>query len=131
MSILDYFSDWQKMTVATYSETNTYNASTGQYTSSWAFHESLECFVSQASAGRKLFTDKMIDDADFLIRTDSALTHTDIVYFNNEWFSMPYPNDILFQNELYTSLIKRIETPNNITGTLPKVTVLGDGAGLL
>ena len=131
MSILDYFDDWQRMTVAFYSETNSYNPTTGQYASSWALHNTQECFVSQASAGRALFTDKMIDEADFLIRTDSVLTHTDIVYFNNEWFSMPYPNDILFQNELYTSLIKRIEAPADVAGTLPTVSVLGDSGGVL
>ena len=131
MSILDYFDDWQTMTIALYGLTTTYNQSTGQMTESWALRETKEAFVSQASAGRGLFTDRQIDEADFMIRVDGALTRTDLVYFNNEWFSMPYPNDHLFQNELYTSLIKRIDTPSNVSGTLPTVSVLGDFGGVI
>jgi hypothetical protein len=131
MSILDYFDDWQTMTIALYGLTTTYNPSTGQMTESWALRETKEAFVSQASAGRGLFTDRQIDEADFMIRVDGALTRTDIIYFNNEWFSMPYPNDHLFQNELYTSLIKRIDTPSNVSGTLPTVSVLGDFGGVI
>lgn len=131
MSILDYFSDWQTMTIALYGLTTTYNPNTGQMTEEWALRETKEAFVSQASAGRGLFTDRQIDEADFMIRVDGALTRTDLVYFNNEWFSMPYPNDHLFQNELYTSLIKRIDTPSSISGTLPTVSVLGDFGGVI
>ena len=131
MSILDYFDDWQMMTIALYGLTTTYNPSTGQMTEYWALRETKEAFVSQASAGRGLFTDRQIDEADFMIRVDGALTRTDLVYFNNEWFSMPYPNDHLFQNELYTSLIKRIDTPSSISGTLPTVSVLGDFGGVI
>ena len=137
MSILDYFGDWQTMTIALYGLTTTYNQNTGQMTEAWALRETKEAFVSQASAGRGLFTDsglftdRQIDEADFMIRVDGALTRTDLVYFNNEWFSMPYPNDHLFQNELYTSLIKRIDTPSNVSGTLPTVSVLGDFGGVI
>lgn len=131
MSILDYFDDWQTMTIALYGLTTTFDPDSGQTTEAWALRETKEAFVSQASAGRGLFTDRQIDEADFMIRVDSALTRTDLVYFNNEWFSMPYPNDHLFQNELYTSLIRRIDTPSNISGTLPTVSVLGDFGGVI
>lgn len=131
MSILDYFDDWQRMTIALYALTTTFNPTTGQFVESWALRETRDVFISQASAGRRLFTDKQIDQADFLIRTDGALTQTDIVYFNNAWYSMPFPNNILYQDELYTSLIATIDTPANVSGTLPTVSVLGDFGGVI
>jgi hypothetical protein len=129
--MIEYFDDWQKMTIAFYAQTTSYNPTTGKIEEAYALRDTSDVHIFQSSAMHGYVTDRMIDETDYTIVTGDLIEPTDIVYFNHEWFSMPYPDNVLFQDEVYTVLIKRMEAPNNIEGELPDVSVLGDGSGVI
>jgi hypothetical protein len=129
--MIEYFDDWQKMTIAFYGQTTEYNPTTGQIETTYALRDTRDVHLFQSSAMHGYATDRMIDETEYAIITGEPIVPTDVIYFNHEWFSMPYPDNILFQDEIYTVLIKRMEAPNNVSGTLPEVSVLGDGAGVV
>jgi len=115
MSLLDNFlndENFPTQTVSIYNYSSTFDGLTGVITKGYELQESREVWILPQATAKKMYTDKITDELTNVMLTDEALNSTDIVNYDNTWYSCKISDDILFDGQVVQIGLIKIDKPN-------------------
>lgn len=118
-------------TVNIYAYNETFDQSTGVVTKGYAFRESREVWILPQSTAKRVFTDKIVDDLQNVMVTDEIILATDILSYGDTWYQVKLSDDILFSGQVVQIGLIKIKRPDEISGEVEGVEILGDGGGVI
>jgi hypothetical protein len=129
--VLEHFNDWDRVELQLYEDATSYNPATGQVESGYILGRAIDAFVFQSNSMQGVVSDKIVDQSDYVVVYETAISETAIVFFNDGYFQVVGVDNILFQNEVWVFGLKRTEKPNVVSGVIERPLVLGDFSGVI
>lgn len=113
--MLENFYDFPQTGIDIYSETTTYDTSTGELKREYDLDETIQAWVWQAGRSQQLISDKIIDEADFIAVAEKTLPASGIAHFKDEYYQIISPDDVLMFGEVFVIGLKRTEKPAELS----------------
>ena len=129
-NILSEFTDFPQVEVSFYHETSTYDPNTGQMVTGYNLDYAKDVWGFQKSAMHGFMRDKFFDDVDLMLILDDLPPKEDLLYYDGQWYSIAFPDDIGFGENVYTIGCKRVEKPNLLGDEPEDITVVGETGGI-
>jgi len=115
--MLKAFYDWPRKQIALYAESTVHSYATGVVATTFALREIRSVWLFTSGAMKKYFTEKVINENQFVAISETMAVPSDLVYFDSEWFRITADN-VSFMDEVHVLALQRVEKPV-YTGTLP------------
>jgi len=115
--MLEAFYDWPRKQIAFYSEAVTHNYTTGLMDKTYSLSEIRLVWLFTSNAMQKYFTEKIINENQYVAVSETMAMPTDVVYFDSQWYRITADN-VSFMDEVHLLALQRIEKPV-YSGSLP------------
>ena len=115
--MLEHFRDWKRTELTLYYSDSVYNPTTGQYSRGYVKRGDIQAFVYQSSSMQGLVADKIIDQSDYVGVYEDEVVRTDIAKMGDEYFEVVGPDNVMFQDSVWTFGLKRTEKPDIVEVT--------------
>ena len=129
--MLEHFKDWEQSTLTLYFSDASYNQATGRVEKSYKKREDIKAWVYQSSAMQGLVSDKVIDQSEYVAICEELVEASDVVYLNGVFYEIIGPENVMFQDGVWTFGLRRTEKPDITAGGPPKFSVWGDKFGVI
>lgn len=129
--MLEHFRDWEQTELTLYFSDSGYNPVTGRADKSYKKREDILAWVFQSSSMQGMVSDKIIDQSDYVGIYEGPVEASDIAEMNGVFYEIIGPDNVLFQDCVYTFGLRRTEKPEITAGGLPLFDILGDRFGAI
>ncbi len=109
--VLAYFDEFPKVTIEFYSQSETYNPTTGQTTVEWVSGGEVRAWGLQRGATRTFINDRSFDDVDMVFVLEQEPSVGKYIKYDDNWYSIHYPDNVGLAGSVYTVGAKRVTKP--------------------